>query len=68
MNEELIKKVIRLKMDAAERALDLLPPEASKKIRTLRNLVYETVGEHLKEGEGGETAKPSGKINHVPID
>jgi hypothetical protein len=70
MHEELIKEAIRFKLHAAEKILDLLPDEAAKTVRTFGSLVYESVGEHMKnaEKEQKQNVKSAGQLNKVDIE
>lgn len=47
MNEDLIRQMVRLKMDAAERIIDLLPPETSNIIIDFGKLVFESIEEYM---------------------
>lgn len=62
MHEELIKDVVRFKVKLASKLIDKLPPEASKKLRSFGETVYEAVGAALTDKES-TTPPKSGPIN-----
>lgn len=70
MNEDLVRRAIRFKMGAAQKLIDRLPPDASKTLKNIGSLIYNSIGENL--GNSGtdtpdKTGAP-GKVYNVPID
>ena len=69
MNEAFIKRAVELKLNAAEKVLGCLPPEASEPLRKFGAIVAECLGAHAKSGTGTPPSTDgSGKINSVHID
>jgi hypothetical protein len=69
MNEELIQKLIKLKIAEAELLAELLPPAATKMFKSLGRLVCEEVGAHFygqNKDVSNETS--SDGVRHVSID
>ncbi len=70
MNEELLKKAIRFKLELADSMLDCLPPKMSSEIRSLRRTAAECLNDYEKETHSPASPKesPDGGLKHVPIE
>ncbi|MGE5630900.1 MAG: hypothetical protein ACM3TR_07360 [Caulobacteraceae bacterium] len=70
MNEALIKKVIKYKMDIAGEIVDCLPLKVSEEIKNLGRIVIEGLNEsfqEMKEQPPKKSGKPD-KLNKVTIE
>ncbi len=70
MVEEQVKQVIRFKLDATDKMLDLLPAEVAAAAKTLELLIYEGLGEHLENTKSVQdrNAGKAGSMNKVDIE
>ena len=70
MDEEFIKRIVHLKLDAAERLISRLPEKMSLELREMGRVILKSVNENVKEKEEHPSgkSKPSDQLNHVPIE
>lgn len=68
MDEEHIRKIVKLKMDAAGGIIDMLSPEVSGKIIHWGRLVLDSIEENLRTAEPDLQKAPPGKMNNIIIE
>jgi len=70
MNEELINKFVKYKINIAGKLVEHLPTKASAELKDLGRLIIESVNESVLEMKEQPTKKstPSDKLNNVPIE
>jgi hypothetical protein len=70
MDEELINKLIKYKLNAAGKIVDRMPEKVSAEIKDFGRVILESVNENVREmkEQPSEKTKPSDKLNHVPIE
>jgi hypothetical protein len=68
MNEENLKKMVKLKMDIAKEVIGVLPPETSKKIISFGRLVLDSIEENLSQAESEPKKEPKDKVNNINIE
>jgi hypothetical protein len=70
MNEVLIKELIKLKLNAANKVVNNLPPKMSEEIKDFGRIVLEGVTESCNEIKAQPASKPKhpGKLENVTIE
>jgi hypothetical protein len=70
MNEILLKKIIKLKLNTAETVINQLPPEISKGFKEFGRIIFECVNEGFQETteNPSEKSKSSNKLNNISIE
>jgi len=68
MNDDLIRQMIRLKMDAAERFIEVLPPETSKIIIDFGKLVLKSIEEYLGSTKAGPSNASPQSVTRIHIE
>ncbi len=70
MDEELINKIVNLKLDIAEKLISRLPVKMSSELRDMGRGILKSVNENVQEKKENpsEKSKPSELLNHVPIE
>lgn len=68
MNEALIKRVIKLKLNAAETLANQLPREISKEFKDFSRIVLEAVNESYQEFKEKPKSLNSNKLNNISIE
>lgn len=70
MDDKLIKKLIKCKLNAAGAIIEHMPPELAKEIKNMGRAILEGLNEsslEMKEQGSGKT-EPSNKLNNVPVE
>lgn len=70
MNELIMKKLIKYKLNAAEAIVEHLPLEISKEIKVLGRVILESLNESSQEmnKQADKKSKPSDNLNNVIIE
>lgn len=70
MNEALIKKLIKYKLDAASTIIDHLPPDMSEEIRSMGRVILENLNESVRgiNEQPSKKSKPLDKLSNVQIE
>jgi hypothetical protein len=70
MDEELINKLIKYKLNAVGKIVDRMPEKMSAEIKDFGRVILESVNENVREmkEQPSKETKPSDKLNHVPIE
>ena len=64
MNEELICKLVKWKLDATDKLIDRLPERLSMEIKQFGRIFLESVTERVQE----KNEQPTNPLNPVPIE
>ena len=64
MNEELIRKLVKWKLDATDKLIDRLPERLSMEIKQFGRIFLESVTERVQE----KNEQPTNPLNPVPIE
>jgi hypothetical protein len=70
MDEELIRKLVKYKLNAAGTIVDRLPLKMSSELKDLGRVILESIDESAREikERPGEKPKPSDHLDNVPIE
>ena len=70
MNETLIKKIVKLKIDAASKIIECLPSKMSEEIITLGKIALAGINESLREKEMKtiKVVKHSNVLNNINVE
>ena len=64
MNEELIRNLVKWKLDATDKLIDRLPERLSMEIKQFGRIFLESVTERVQE----KNEQPTNPLNPVPIE
>jgi hypothetical protein len=68
MNEELIKGLVKLKLDAVYAMVDRLPEKEAQQVRAFGNVVLEALFEYFGETPPAQGARGPEKVKAIVID
>jgi hypothetical protein len=70
MDDELINRIVKLKLETAEKLLDRMPEKMSSEFRNMGRAILKSLNENSQEikEHPPEKPKPSEQLNHVPIE
>jgi hypothetical protein len=70
MDEELIGKIIELKLNMAEKLIGYLPEEVSLQIKDIGKIILKSINENVQDTKEHSTEKPgtAAHLNHIPIE
>ena len=70
MDDELINRIVKLKLDVAEKLLDQMPEQMSSEIRNTGKEILKSINENVQETKEhpSEKSKSSNQLNHVTIE
>ena len=60
MDQELIKKIIQVKVEIADKVIDFLPEKAAHEVRNLGKIILSGLDESIKENEEERKTKNVG--------
>jgi hypothetical protein len=70
MDDELINRIVKLKLDTAEKLLDRMPEKMSSELRNMCREILKSVNENVPKTKEHptENSKSSDHLNHVSIE
>lgn len=68
MNEELIRGIVKLKLDMLHSLLDVLPEENAQKVHRVGKVIFETVRQYYDPETSEKFEAGSGEIKEVVIE
>jgi len=70
MDDELINRIVKLKLDVAKKLLDQMPEKMSSEIRNTGKEILKSINENVQETKEhpSEKSNSSNQLNHVTIE
>lgn len=70
MDEELINRIIKLKLDMTKKLIDQMPEKISSEIKDLGKTILKSINENIQEEmvQPCKKSKSADRLNHIKIE